>query len=129
MYWDRVDDIVIPYGGLIYRDDYWEWQLMFPETRVSLFLGNEGNCSKWLYARGEYHVESWGVSRQFGAATADDEVQLEDYRILIGLKMDSGYYNWFFEGGWVLNREVTFDSTAPGFDLDTGFIGQIGLRF
>lgn len=129
MYWDRVDDIVIPYGGLIYRDDYWEWQLMFPETRVSLFLGNEGNLSKWLYARGEYHVESYGVSRQFGAATADDQVQLEDYRILIGMKMDAGYYNWFFEGGWVLNREVKFDSAAPGFDLDTGFIGQIGLRY
>ena len=24
-YWDRVDDIIIPWAGLIYRDDYWEW--------------------------------------------------------------------------------------------------------
>lgn len=130
MYWDRVKDRVIPYAGLIYRDDYWEWQLMFPEARVSLFLGNESYWSKWLYVRGEYHVEAYGVDTTFGGLKADNQIEIEDYRILIGMKMDSGLYNWFFEGGWVTNRDVQFaDGGVPGYSLDTGFIGQVGLRY
>ncbi len=129
-YWDRVDDMIIPWAGLIYRDDYWEWQMMYPEARVSLFLGNEAMWSKWLYVRGEYHVESYGTEIDYGGLTSEAQTQIEDYRILIGLKMDSGYYQWFMEGGWVLDRNVSFSSAAvPGYELDTAFIGQIGLRF
>lgn len=130
MYWDRVDDIVIPWAGFIYRDDYWEWRLMYPEAKVSLFLGNEAFWSKWLYVRGEYHVESYGVNRGFGGVTADDQVQIEDYRVLMGLNMDSGYYSWFFEGGYVFDRNVEFANAAvPSYGLQDGFIGQIGLRY
>jgi hypothetical protein len=129
MYWDRVDDRVIPWAGLIYRDDYWEWQLMYPEARVSLFLGNETHWSKWAYVRAEYHVEAYGVNRSFAGVSRDDQVEIEDYRILLGLKMDSGLYSWFIEGGWVFDRQVEFDSNIPGYDIDTGFIGQIGLRY
>lgn len=129
MYWDRVDSLIIPYAGLVYRDDYWEWQLMFPEARVSLFLGNEAMWSKWAYVRGEYHVEAYGVDRSLGGVSADDQVQISDYRILAGLKMDGGLYNWFFEGGWVFDRQVEFDSGIAGYDLNSGFIGQIGLRY
>lgn len=129
MYWDRVNDRVIPWAGLIYRDDYWEWQLMYPEARVSLFLGNEMYWSKWAYVRAEYHVEAYGVNRSFAGVSADDQVEIADYRILMGLKMDAGLYSWFIEGGWVLDRQVEFGSGIPGYDLDTGFIGQVGLRY
>jgi hypothetical protein len=129
MYWNRVDDLVVPYAGFIYRDDYWEWQIMWPEARVSLFLGNEAYWSKWLYARGEYHVEAYGVERRAGTTVAKDRVQLRDYRILIGTKMETGYSSWFFEGGWVFDRNVKFDSKTPGYDVVSGFIGQIGLRY
>jgi hypothetical protein len=129
MYWDRVDDRIIPWAGLIYRDDYWEWQLMYPEARVSVFLGNEAYWSKWLYVRAEYHVEAYGVESTFAGVTSDTQVEMEDYRVLAGLKMDGGTYNWFFEGGWVFNREVTFANATPGYDIGNGFIGQIGLRF
>ena len=130
MYWDRVKGRVIPYAGLIYRDDYWEWQLMFPEARVSLFLGNETFWSKWLYVRGEYHIEAYGIQNTLGGVAENNEVEIEDYRILIGLNMESSMYSWFFEGGWVLNRTVNFDNAAtPDFDLGSGFIGQIGLRY
>ena len=129
MYWQRVDNFFIPYAGVIYRDDYWEWQLMFPETRVSLFLGNEACWSKWLYARGEYHVEAYGVERSTAAGKYDDRLQYRDYRILIGLKMDSGFANWFVEGGWSLGRDVRFRSAAPGYEVATAFIGQLGVRY
>ncbi len=126
MYWDRVNDRVIPWAGLIYRDDYWEWQLMYPEARISVFLGNESYWSKWAYVRAEYHVEAYGID---GGMIPDTQVEIQDYRVLAGLKMDTGLYNWFIEGGWVFNRQVEFANATPGYDIANGFIGQIGLRF
>lgn len=128
-YWDRVDSMIIPWAGLIYRDDYWEWQLMYPEARVSLFLGNEAYWSKWVYVRAEYHVEAYGVNSTFAGVSSDNQVQLADKRILLGFKMDAGLYSWIIEGGWVFDRDVKFDKSVPGFDLGDGFVGQIGLRY
>lgn len=129
-YWDRVQSLVIPWAGLIYRDDYWEWQLMYPEARVSLFLGNEAYWSKWIYVRAEYHVEAYGVNRTYAGVNADDQFQLDDKRILLGMKMDAGLYSWVIEGGWVFDRHARFDNpSVPDFDLGTGFVGQIGLRY
>ena len=129
-YWDRVDNIFLPWAGLIYRDDYWEWQLMYPEAKVSLFLGNEAYWSKWIYVRAEYHVEAYGVNRTYAGVSANDQIQLADKRLLLGLKMDAGMYSWIIEGGYVFDRDVDFGSAAvPDFGLGNGFIGQIGLRY
>jgi hypothetical protein len=129
-YWDRVDDRIIPWAGLIYRDDFWEWQLMYPEARISVFLGNEAYWAKWAYVRAEYHVEAYGIESSFnGGAVSDTQFEVEDYRVLGGFKMDAGSYNWFIEGGWVFNREVKFANATPGYEIGSGFIGQIGLRF
>lgn len=129
-YWDRVDDRIIPWAGLIYRDDYWEWQLMYPEARISVFLGNEAYWAKWAYVRAEYHVEAYGIESSFnGGAVAETQFEVEDYRVLGGFKMDAGYYNWFIEGGWIFNREVKFANATPGYEIGSGFIGQIGIRF
>ncbi len=124
-YWDRVNDYVIPWAGLIYRDDYWEWQLMYPEARVSLFLGNESYWAKWIYVRAEYHVEAYGYEDLAGTA---QEVELADYRVLGGFKMDAGLYNWFIEAGYVFDRQAELGNGTT-YDLDNGFIGQIGLRY
>ena len=127
-YWDRVNDRVIPYGGLIYRDDFWEWRLMYPEARISLFLGNEPYWAKWMYVRSEYHVEAYEIT----AATVPrrDEVELEDWRVMIGFKMDAGYYNWFIEGGWVFDRKIDYSSALhPSVDPSTAFMLQMGWRF
>jgi hypothetical protein len=124
MYWDRVDDRILPWAGLIYRDDYWEWQLMYPEARISVFLGNEAYWAKWAYVRAEYHVEAYGVDM----GGADTQIEIEDYRVLGGFKMDTGYYNWFIEGGWVFDRNIEY-STGATQELGSGFIGQIGVRF
>jgi len=129
-YWDRVDDRIIPWAGFIYRDDFWEWQLMYPEARISVFLGNEAYWAKWAYVRAEYHVEAYGIESSFnGGAVSDTQFEVEDYRVLGGFKMDAGSYNWFIEGGWVFNREVKFANATPGYEIGSGFIGQIGLRF
>lgn len=67
-YWDRANDRVIPYAGLIYRDDFWEWRIMYPESTISLFLGNEALGSKWAYVRAEYHVEAYDVRTSGGGS-------------------------------------------------------------
>ncbi len=128
-YWDRVEDMIIPWAGLVYRDDYWEWQLMYPEAKVSLFLGNEAYWSKWVYVRAEYHVEAYGIESTYLGATTKNQMQIEDKRVLLGLKMDAGMYSWMIEGGYVFDRDVKFSNTVPGFGLGNGFVGQIGLRY
>ena len=129
MYWDRLNDRVIPWGGLIYRDDYWEWQLMYPETRVSLFLGNERLWAKWIYFRAEYHVEAWGVQRDNGGVLEDTQLEVSDYRLLGGFRMDAGFYSWFFEAGAVVDRNLEYGTAPASTSIGSGFIGQIGLRF
>ena len=125
-YWDRVDDRIVPHIGLVYRDDFWEWRIMYPETTVSLFLGNEAQWAKWMYMRAEYHVEAYEVQTSNGR----DQVELEDYRILLGFRMDTGMYSWFTEGGWVFDRNVNYGNAANGsFNPATGFIGRIGWRY
>lgn len=110
-YWDRVDDRIIPYAGLVYRDDYWEWRIMYPETTVSLFLGNEALGSKWAYMRAEYHVEAYDVRTAGGGS---DQVELEDYRLMFGFRMDGGLNSWFTEAGWVFDRNIDFGLAANG---------------
>lgn len=127
-YWDRVRDRFLPAGGLVYTDDFWEWRFTFPEARVNLFLGNEYMWSKWLYGRVEYHVEAYEIDHRVGMGTEREQIEISDWRALIGLKMDTGYYDWYIEGGWVFDREVDFARSA-GFDVHSGFIGQIGVRF
>jgi len=125
-YWDRVDDRVIPYAGLVYRDDFWEWRLMYPESMVSVFMGNGPGGSTWLYARAEYHVEAYEVQTTGGI----DQAELEDYRAVLGIRTDNGSSSWFLEGGWVFERNVIYDSPLnTGFSPDSGFIARMGWRY
>lgn len=110
-YWDRVDDRIIPYAGLVYRDDFWEWRIMYPESTVSLFLGNEALGSKWAYMRAEYHVEAYDVRTAGGGS---DQVELEDYRLMFGFRMDGGLSSWFTEAGWVFDRNIDYGLAANG---------------
>ena len=124
MYWDRVEDRILPWAGFIFSSDRWEMRLMFPESRISYFYGNELGCAKWLYLRAEYHVEAYEIQRGGTAA----QVELEDYRVLFGSRMDAGTWNWFVEGGIVFGRDVAFANTS-GFDITAGAIFRAGLRF
>ena len=128
-YWDRVNDYVIPYAGFIYTDDIWEWRMMFPEARVSVFIGNECGCSKWLYVRGEYHVEAYEIDNSAPPAITADQVEIQDWRVLLGARKDAGWWNWFIEAGWVFGREVDFLRGTPDFDINSGFITRAGLRY
>lgn len=125
-YWDRVNDRVIPYVGVVYQNDLWQVKLMFPESEISLFVGNEALGSKWIYARAEYHVEAYNVNTGNGR----DGVEFEDTRVLLGFRMDGGTYQWYTEGGWIFDRTVDFGNNANGaFDPSTGFVLRMGWKY
>ncbi|GAB5444923.1 MAG: hypothetical protein Fues2KO_52720 [Fuerstiella sp.] len=124
-YWDRVNDRVIPYAGFVYRDEYWEWRILYPESTISLFLGNGATGASWMYIRAEYNVEAFEVRTAAGI----DEVELEDYRATLGLRTDTGMSSWFIEGGWVFEREVEYATSTASFRPQTGFIARTGWRY
>lgn len=129
-YWDRVNDKIIPYAGAVWTpDDRWEWRLVFPKPRVSYFLGAPTGVPMWLYVSGEYHVEAYEIEvERRPAAIAQDKIELEDWRVVLGLRSSCGRYTSFLEAGWIFGRKVEFLRT-PGFNISSGFIVRGGLQF
>ena len=129
-YLDRVNDQVIPYAGVVLTpNDRWEWRILFPESRVSYFLGNFGGVSQWMYLRGEYHIEAYQVELGPDAARYRDKIQLEDWRLLLGVRGAGGWVTGFAEAGIVMGRKVKFGGPTSNFGVSTGFIGRAGMRF
>ena len=127
-FWDRVKDRVIPYAGFIYvPDPRWEWRILFPESRISYYLGDPYGFKTWLYTRGEFHSEAYEYRQEITGMR--EQVQLDDWRILIGYRFDNGWVSSFIEAGWVFGRDVDFRSVTPGFRVSSGFIGRFGVRF
>jgi hypothetical protein len=128
-FWHRVDDILIPYAGIVWTpNDYWELRLLFPKSRISYFLGNWWGGSAWVYGGVEYNVEAYQIFVPI-PASLDEKVQISDYRALFGLRSEGGGVTGFVEVGWVFAREAKFLHGTPGFDINTGFVGRLGLRF
>ena len=126
-YWDRVEDLTIPYAGFIWqRNERIEYRIVLPEPRISYFMGTPWGIATWFYVRGEYHVESYEIELQ--RTGQQEQVQLEDFRALIGFRSD-GYVARFIEAGWVFDRRVRFEDDTPGFEISDGFIGRFGLSY
>lgn len=128
-YLDRVNDKIIPYAGIVWTPNQnWEWRLMFPKTRVSMFIGNWGAEAKWLYAGVEYNIEAYqiGVPSPSGR---DERVQFVDYRAMLGLRGEAQGVSTFGEVGWVFAREVDYEYGTPGYDLSPNLYFRLGLRF
>lgn len=128
LYWDRVNDRVLPNAGIIYTPDpYWEFRILFPKGRISYYLGQPWGFDTWIYARSEYHVEAYEINLQ--TTGAREQVELEDWRILLGLRWSNRFISAFWEGGWVFGRDVDYLNGTPGFNVSSGFITRLGLRF
>ena len=129
-FWDRVTDRVIPYGGVVWLpDDRWEFRIMWPQSRIQYYCGNHMGEDVWLYASSEYHIESYQIGTA-SVAAGKDQIELEDYRIMIGMRKSNPIVSGFIEGGWVFGRKVDFRSDSVNdFNISSGFIGRIGLKF
>jgi hypothetical protein len=127
-YWDRVDDIILPYAGFIYTpNDYWEFRLVFPQPRISFFLGTPFAVPMWAYVGAEYHVEAYQVDVAFTGVTT--RVQYEDWRVFGGLRFETGALTSFIEVGGALAREVEFEKAGTDFEVDDGLFARLGLRW
>lgn len=127
-FWDRVDDIVVPYAGFVWRpDERWEFTMVLPRPRVDYFVGHTAFGPTWLYARGEYHVEAYEAGLA-GTGTRN-RTQVKDYRALIGFRNFGPCASGFIEAGWVFGREIEIDNVPPVIDINSGFITRLGLRF
>ena len=128
-YLKRVDDIVIPYAGVVWTpNDAWELRLLFPKSRISYFLGNALGTAAWAYFGVEYNIEAYQINL-VGPDGHDEKIQYRDYRATFGLRGEACGVTGFVEVGWVFAREAEFLHGTPDFDIDTGFIGRLGLRF
>ena len=128
-YWDRVDKIILPYGGLVWTpNEFWEFRLVFPKPRVTAFIGAPLGVPTWAYASGEYHVEAYEVNSLAGA-TRNDLVQFSDIRAMGGLRWETPRVTSFVEAGYVFDRKVKFGRHGGDFDINSGFMTRVGLRF
>jgi hypothetical protein len=129
-YLDRVNDYVLPYVGAVWTPtDRTELRLMFPESRISHYIGNYFSDDKWVYASAGFHVESYQVEIDYPGFSRDEQIELSDWRAVIGLRSENDYISTFIEGGVVFDREVEFRHGTQDFDIDSGFILRGGLRF
>lgn len=129
-FWDRVQDRVIPYAGFVWLpDDRWEFRIMWPQGRIQYYCGNHMGEDVWLYVSSEYHIEAYQIGTT-SVAAGKDQIELEDYRIMIGMRKSNPIMSGFIEGGWVFGRKVDFRSDSINdFSISSGFIGRIGVKF
>lgn len=130
-YWDRVNDNVLPYGGLVYTpNEVFEARLLFPRADISMFLGAPWGVPQWLYVAGEYHVEAWEVANPVAGGLGQDRMEIEDWRILIGVRSEYWGVTSFLEAGWVLGRHAEFlDTVGADYDIESGFVTRFGMRW
>jgi hypothetical protein len=125
LFWDRVDDRVLPYGGVVFKpNEYFEIRALFPRSEVSIGLGTPWGIPQWLYVNGEYHVEAYEIGGGGGR-----QIQLQDWRAMLGIRSDSCGVESFLEGGWVFDRQVKFSTGGGNFDITSGFIARFGIKF
>ncbi|MDO4426278.1 MAG: hypothetical protein Q4D17_11015 [Planctomycetia bacterium] len=126
-YLDRVRNKIFPSGGVIWSpNDQWEFQILFPNPRVTYRPPGATLKDMSVFARGEYGGGSWSVSHeQFGNCQTD----YNDYRLLFGIDW-KGRANGqgFFELGVAFAREL-YLARGGSYDLDPGFIMQAGFHF
>lgn len=127
-YWDRVDSIILPYGGVVWTpNEFWEFRLVFPKPRITAFIGAPLGIPTWAYASAEYHVEAYEVNSL--AAGKSDLVQFSDWRAMGGLRWETPRVTSFIEAGYVFDRKVKFDKFGGAFKVDSGFMTRVGVRF
>lgn len=129
-YWQRAEDIVIPYGGLIWTPNQnWEWRFIFPKPRVDVFLGNWASGPTWLYVGAEYQVESYQAGITGSPTRSTDQLQIEDWRAFLGLRGDNGHLAHYIEVGAVFDRQYSFKDDTVGFEADDALMLRFGFRY
>lgn len=126
-YWNRVRNYVIPYGGIIWTpDNRWEFRLLFPNSRVSYYLGNFHTMDVWAYASAEYLIEAYQIDTTLGVR---ERGQWKDYELLFGFDAGKGKFSAFLQAGAIFDRHVRFNGPTPDFNLGNSVIVRTGIIF
>lgn len=127
-YLDRVRNKIFPSGGVIWTpNDQWEFQLLFPNPRITYRPAGGSLRDMTVFLRGEYGGGCWTVSHLEGGAQPTD---YNDYRILLGIDWKGRVKGQgFFELGLSFARELYIADSRKSYDLDPGFILQTGFHF
>jgi hypothetical protein len=130
MFLDRVDDQILPYAGIVYTpNQHVEIRALFPKAEINWFLGAPWGVPQWMYLAGEYHIEAYQVTVNT-PGQPENQIQLEDWRVMLGVRSEHGGMTSFLEGGWVFGRDVEFlRKSTSGFDISSGFIARFGVRY
>lgn len=127
-FWDRVHDKVLPWAGFVWNpDDRWEIRAIIPNPQVSVFLGTPWGVPAWLYLAGEFHVEAYQIST--ATALGRDQVEIEDWRVVLGLRTESAGVSTFIEGGYIFNRTLNYRYSTQHLEIDDGLMARAGIRF
>ena len=128
LYLDRPDVNYLPLVGLTYiPNDHFNAELWFPRPKVSWRYFKRGDLERWVYLVGEFGGGAWNVQMDNGT---HDLFAYRDYRAMVGFeqRVEEGF-NWFLEGGYIFNRQVTFNRLDEHLTLDNTAGVQFGLRF
>lgn len=131
-YTGRNDIPVLPMAGLVWTpNDDFRLELSAPRPRIAkrlrgLPLACDG-AADWVYFAGEMGGGTWAVERAGGV---EDELTLRDFRLVVGVerKSDAGAQGRF-EIGYVIGREVEFETSADRFDPSDALMLRTGFRF
>lgn len=125
---DRVQNRVIPYGGVVWSpSDRWEFRFLFPKSRISYYAGNVRGVDTWFYAAAEYNVDAFAIYRE--ASRTNEQVEMQDYRLLLGCNAQYGRLITFLEAGSVLRRHLRFSGSDPQFDVAPTAMVRAGFTF
>lgn len=132
LYWDRKDDIILPYAGAVWTpNDYFEARLLFPKARLEWFMGTPYGVPTWMYFTGEYHVEAYeiGLQAPFVGPPNESVLQSEDWRIMGGMRWESGWLETFIEAGLLFDRKIDFGVAGLNGKIDDAFMARVGFKF
>lgn len=128
LYLDRPDVNALPLIGLSYiPDDEFRAELWFPRPKVSWRYQKDGDVERWVYVLGEFGGGSWAIRDDNGLS---DNFAYRDLRLMVGVEQKNPQgLGWFMEGGYIFNRQITFERTNQETDLDSTAGVQAGIRF
>jgi hypothetical protein len=138
-YLDRLDVKMLPAGGICwYPNDEVHFDILFPNPKVTKRLMSWGTTEWWMYARGEYGVGSWSITRNSGLPNSEaptngsyDQFDYNDIEIAAGLEFKTirqavGH----IEVGLSCDRQLVYKSGSPAnfYPNNTVFVGA-GLAY
>jgi hypothetical protein len=132
-YLDRESIKLLPAGGLLWQPSpFTRFDIFFPEPKFSRYWRTIGTQDVWWYLAGEYGGDSWTMTR---ANQIEERVDINQIGVTFGFEwgrsdlIRTGQRRGFIEAGVVFDREIQYEFSNDGRDLDEAFILRAGWGY